>query len=270
MISNKTISLSTRNINKILKVVKKIITSSGEILQKMRHKNLKISFKGEKNLVTDADYIIEDFIVNNLKKEFPDSKFLTEERHNDYISNKKEFLWIIDPLDGTTNYSKKFMFYSISIALYTNKVILGVIYAPAFNDLYWTYEYGYSYRNNRRIFVSDEKEIKNSLLVTGFSYAVTIKKVKPFETFKKVSLATLGVRRCGSAALDLAYVSCGIFDGFWEEGLNPWDIAAGYLLVKNSGGKVTNLTGGKLNIFDKYIVATNSKIHKQLLNLLSA
>ncbi|MFN7181376.1 MAG: inositol monophosphatase family protein [Planctomycetota bacterium] len=267
---NSTTSNGSDNINKIVKTVKKIVISAGEILQRMRFRSFRVSYKGEKDLVTEADYFAEEFIVKNLKKEFPDSAFLTEENYKEKLTKNEEFLWIIDPLDGTTNYYKKFMFYSISVALYTNDVVSGIIFAPAFNDLYWTHKYDFSYKNTQRIYVSDEKKIENSFLVTGFSYAVTKRIKKPFETFKKVSLATLGVRRCGSAALDLAYVSCGIFDGFWEEGLNPWDIAAGFLLVKNAGGKITNLSGQKLNIFDcKYIVATNGKIHTRLLKLLA-
>ncbi len=239
------------------------------MLKYMKLKKFKTFFKSESDIVTDADYFAEEFIVKNLKKEFLDSEFLTEETYKTKPKNDKQFLWILDPIDGTTNYYKRFMFYSISLALCTNgKIVMGLVYAPEFNELFWTIGNGPTYKNDTPVVVSDERNIKNSFLVTGFSNAVINKKTKPFEIFKKVSLSTLATRRCGSAAIDLAYVAGGIFDGFWEEGLNPWDVAAGYLLVKNAHGKVTDFSGNKFDIYKNSIIATNGKIHHLLKNLI--
>lgn len=253
----------------IFKQVKDIVIKAGERIKDIKQKKFKTFFKRESDVVTDADYIAEEFIVKNLKKNFADSEFLTEETYNRAPEQSREFLWILDPIDGTTNYYKGFMFYSISLALCINeKIVMGIVYAPELNELFWTVHGERTYKNNSIVKVSNEKSIKNAFLVTGFSNAVIYKKVKPFEIFKKVSLATLATRRCGSAAIDLAYVASGIFDGFWEEGLNPWDVAAGYLLVKNAGGKVTDFAGKKFNLNQKSILATNGKIHSSLKKLI--
>lgn len=258
------------NYPSIFKKARSIVIEAGKKIKSIREKNFKVFFKSENDIVTDADYFAEEFITQKLRQEFRDSEFLTEETYNAKPKNNKEFLWILDPIDGTTNYYKKFMFYSISLALcINNKIVIGIVYAPEFDELFWTIGNGNAYKNKSLIRVSNEKNIKNSFLVTGFSEAVIKKKTKPFEIFKNVSMVTLATRRCGSAALDLAYVAQGIFDGFWEEGLKPWDIAAGYLLVKNANGKVTDFSGTNFNLYQRSLIATNGKIHLSLKNIIN-
>jgi myo-inositol-1(or 4)-monophosphatase len=260
---------SSENLYKIFKTVSKIVIDAGKNLKAYKFKHFKSFFKNEKDIVTEVDLLTEEYLIKHIKREFKESSFLTEETNNK-LPHQQEFLWIIDPLDGTINYYRRFMFYSISVALYMQKIVMGIIYAPEFDALYWTFEKNKAYKNKEEINVSSCKEIKKAFLVTGFSNAIINKKTKPFDIFKRVSLATLSARRCGSAALDLAMVAEGIFDGFWEEGLNPWDIAAGSILVENAGGMVSDFSNKKISLYAPSIVATNRLIHTPLIKLITA
>jgi myo-inositol-1(or 4)-monophosphatase len=240
---------------------------SREILQKYQGKVKKIGYKGVVNLVTEADRISEDAIIKIIRKNFPEHNILTEESKG--YEKESEYKWIIDPLDGTTNYAHGFPVYCVSIALEKEaEVILGVVYNPVLEELFVAEKNKGAFLNGERIYVSKTKELSRSLLATGFPYDIRESKVNNLDHFKNFALRAQAIRRAGSAALDLCYLAKGIFDGFWELKLSPWDTAAGILMVKEAGGKVTNFLGKKFSIYEKDILASNGKIHNQMIQVL--
>ena len=254
----------------------KTAKKAGKLILKEAEKPLKISKKGKNDLVTQVDKASEELIIKEILKKYPEHKILAEESTNEIEDlSGAEYLWIIDPIDGTTNFSHGLPQYSVSIAVMkistkkTSKnfeylggeIIAGVVYAPKLSELFHAEKGKGAYLNNKRINVSEIKKIEDSLLVTGFP---PTHKEENLKYFSKMLDKCQAVRRLGSAALDLAYIACGRFDGYWEFGLKPWDIAAGSLLVKEAGGKVTDTNGNLLDLFGKDILATNKKVHLEL------
>ena len=230
-------------------------------LGKIEHK------EGISNLVTDVDRRCERIIIDRIKKEFPSHSILAEESGEK--TEDETFRWIIDPLDGTTNYSHGLPVFCISIGVLSGgSVKVGVVYVPTMNELFVAEEGKGAFLNGEAIKVSKQESVQDSLIATGFAYSAAGKR-ENLEYFQKMLESAQAVRRLGSAAIDLCYVACGRFDGFWELGLNPWDTAAGQLIVTEAGGKVTLLDGKPFDIYQKTVVATNSKIHKELLTLLN-
>jgi len=220
--------------------------------------------KGDNNFVTYIDKKSEEMLVEGLKSIIPYSTFITEEKT---IENKKsEYTWIIDPLDGTTNYIHQLSPVAISVALYhNNEPAVGIIYEISLKECFYTWKGAPAYLNNRTIKVSNKKLIKDSLIATGFPYYDYSRipgMLKSLEYFFKNSH---GVRRLGSAATDLAYVACGRFEAFYEYGLNPWDVAAGAFIVQQAGGIVSDFKGTKNYLFGKEIIATNSLVYHEFL-----
>ncbi|MGB9638394.1 MAG: inositol monophosphatase family protein [bacterium] len=247
--------------------------AAGEFLKSLYRKEIETKYKGDRNPVTFADLQSQKIIKEIISKNFKNPVFLAEEEFNesniDYYKNYEDYLWIIDPLDGTVNFRKGFPFFCVSIALqYKKEIILGVIYNPILNELFIAEKGSGAYLNDERIFVSKTNELKKSVLATGFSYALVSNPEPHITFFKELSIRTEAVRRAGSAAIDLAYVAAGIFDGFWEFDLNPWDTAAGYLLVLEANGKVTTYKNQNYFIYDKTIVASNGLIHDYMINIL--
>lgn len=250
-----------------------IVLRAGDILIDGLNNNLKPTYKGKADIVTEIDIKSEKFLKEHLTKLYPDYLIIAEETNNvftDSIYSKK--IIYIDPLDGTTNYFHKFPFFAVSVALYNGFIPeIGLVYAPYYKELFYSEKGQGSFLNGRRISVSTRKDINDSLIVTGFSYdAFREKNIKsPLEIFRNVSLNSHGVRRIGSAALDLCYVAKGVFEGFYEKSLKPWDIAAGKLIVEEAGGKVTDELGNNHNFESSYIVATNNYIHENLLEFIN-
>ncbi|MCX7956932.1 MAG: inositol monophosphatase [Endomicrobia bacterium] len=251
---------------------------AGEILEDYfnNNKNIKIEYKSKNNPVTQADKETENFIIKKILDKFPYDKIICEEScpviytKNDIskIDNTKIY-WIIDPLDGTVNFTHKLPVFSISIAIMKNlKIEEAVVYNPITKDLYYAKKNLGAYKNNKKILVSKIKNLYNSLLVTGFPYYTHKDPKRVFTLFKKFATTSQAVRRLGSAALDLCMVAEGIFEGFWEENLQVWDVAAGSLIVSEAGGKVTDYFGNKNYLFGKTIVASNTKIHNQMLKII--
>lgn len=218
-----------------------------------------IESKGTHNYVTYVDKNAEEMIVKSLQSLLPEAGFITEE---DTIAREnKEYMWVIDPLDGTTNFIHGLPCFSVSIALMRNgKIILGVVYEINLKECFYAWEGGEAFMDGKKISVSDKKFLKDSLLATGFPYHDYSKMEKYLELFTWCLHNTHGVRRIGSAAVDLAYVACGRFDAFFEYGLNAWDVAAGAFIVQMAGGKVTDFQGGDDYIFGGELIATNSLI----------
>ncbi|MGA2151740.1 MAG: inositol monophosphatase family protein [Geobacteraceae bacterium] len=226
-----------------------------------------IAFKGESNLVTEVDTACEELIVDAIRDRYPDHDILAEE--NDYATLYSSHKWIIDPLDGTTNYAHGFPWFGISIALEIDGVVrAGVIYHPMMDELFTAVKGEGGFLNGGRIHVSFRAPLKNSLLATGFPYDRSWGNENNFANFEKFQLAARAVRRAGAAALDLAYVAAGRLDGYWECKLKPWDVAAGMLLVEEAGGEVTNHGGEPYSIYDHRIVASNGLIHEEMVGIL--
>jgi myo-inositol-1(or 4)-monophosphatase len=248
---------------------------AGDILAKHAGKVEKVDFKDEVNLVTEVDYLSEQAILEIIKHNFPRHGILTEEAGIE--KSRSEFTWVIDPLDGTTNYAHDFPSYCVSIALEKNsEIIVGVVYDPNLDQLFVTEKGAGAFLSKgknpeqarRRISVSQTAELTQSLLATGFPYDIRTSEVNNLNHFANFYKRAQAIRRAGSAALDLCYLAMGRFDGFWELKLSPWDTAAGSLLVTEAGGKVTDFSGRPFNICMKQILASNGRIHQQMIGIL--
>ena len=245
--------------------------AAGKLLRQSFAKEIRIEYKGAVNLVTEADRAAEAVIVETIRRWFPDHRFLAEEGGEYAPAGPAESIhkWIIDPLDGTTNFAHTFPMFCVSIALETRgEVVLGIVYDPLHEELFMA-EFGRGVTlNGRPIHVSKVEKLNGSLLVTGFAYDVRENRVNNLDHFGNFSMRAQGVRRTGSAALDLCYVACGRLDGFWEMKLSPWDTAAGQLIVREAGGRVTTFSGEPYSIDMKEILATNGKIHSEMIEVL--
>lgn len=218
-----------------------------------------------KNVVTEIDQASEEMIIRMIREKFPGDGFLAEESGKSEDEGA-EYRWIIDPLDGTTNYTHGFPVFCVSIAVeHRGEIVCGVIYDPNMDELFTAEAGAGAFLNGDRMRVSSITTMKRGLLVTGFPYNVSENPDKTIERFVGALMKAQAVRRMGSAAIDLAYVACGRYEGFWEVGLHPWDTAAGVLLVTEAGGRVTDFDGGNYSIYGKDIAASNSSIHEELL-----
>jgi myo-inositol-1(or 4)-monophosphatase len=223
--------------------------------------------KEEINLVTEIDKGSERKIIEHIKSKFPHHSILAEESGE--AKFESDYKWIIDPLDGTTNYTHSFPVFCVSIALeYKGEVILGVVYDPNFDELFWAEKGKGAFLNGKRINVSKTDKLIKSMLATGFPYNVRENPDNCIEHFVNFLMEAQAIRRLGSAALDLVYVACGRLDGFWEVDLNPWDVAAGKIIIEEAGGIITDFYGNKFNIYTKGVVASNGLIHQQMLEVI--
>jgi len=225
----------------------------------------KISFKGSfNNLVTDVDKKCEEIVIDMVKSVFSDHSIFAEESGE--IKGKDEICWIIDPLDGTTNYAHGFPVFCVSIGvLIDGEIKVGVVYDPSRDELFVAEKDQGAFLNDQRISVSKRKHLEKSLMSTGFAYNLD-NKISNLENLKAMMCKVQAVRRPGSAAIDLCYVACGRFDGFWEFGLYPWDTAAGHLMISEAGGKTTLVDGKNFDIFEKSIIASNGLIHQEMID----
>jgi myo-inositol-1(or 4)-monophosphatase len=230
---------------------------------------LDIELKGDKNLVTEVDKEAERLIVEHLLSRFPDHDIIAEE--NDYLQSNASCRWIIDPVDGTTNYAHGYPWFCSSIALERDdELVAGVIYNPVYDELFTATKNGGAYLNDQRLSVSAHSPLKNSLLGTGFPYDCATDPANNFANFIAFQKSARGIRRAGAAALDLAYVAAGRLDGFWELKLKAWDVAAGVLLVREAGGTVTTFDGSLYDVFNDKIVVSNGLIHGEMVEMLAA
>jgi len=229
-----------------------------------------ITNKGDIDLVTEADIAAEELIIDRIRSHYPLHGILAEESGETIQegSSRSEWKWIIDPLDGTTNYAHGYPCFCVSIGVeHAGALEIGVVYDPMRNEMFAAERGQGATLNERRIRVSDVEELNRAMMCTGFPYDVRTR-ADFARDFTNFTLHAQAVRRDGSAALDLAYVACGRFDGFWEDGLNTWDIAAGALLVSEAGGRITNFENEPLDIYTKKVVASNGRVHDAMLRLL--
>jgi myo-inositol-1(or 4)-monophosphatase len=254
---------------KEMEVAREAAEEAGKILARLFGRVKKIEKKGGIDLVTEADLQSENAILNRIARHFPRDSVLTEEAGE--LIQLPERVWIIDPLDGTTNYAHAYPFFAISIAMeFEKECVLGVVYNPYTGELFEAAKGSGAYLNGKQIHVSQTEKLKDSLLVTGFPYDVHENPQGVMECFQKMLVRAQGVRRPGSAALDLCYVASGIFEGFWEERLHPWDTAAGFVIVEEAGGIVTTFENDVYTPHHPSIVAANPFIHQAMVEALNA
>lgn len=224
-----------------------------------------IRAKGNHDFVTYVDKTAEQMIIKELSKIIPEAGFIAEESPE--LKTKEEFNWIIDPLDGTTNFIHNVPLFGISIALmYKGQIISGVVYEVNQQECFYSWKGADVFLNDKVVKVSNTDNLDQSLLATGFPYYDYSMLDEYLQLFKHFMQHSRGVRRLGSAAVDLAYTACGRFDGFYEYGLRPWDVAAGSFLVQQAGGQISDFRGKNNYLFGKEIIASNTILHQELLN----
>jgi myo-inositol-1(or 4)-monophosphatase len=241
------------------------VRAGGAELKRFFNGDFKISHKdGINNLVTEADHEAEAAILAVIKKNFPEHQVLAEETGEH--TRDSNFKWIIDPIDGTINFAHGIPLCCVAIAIEKDgEIVMAAVYAPVLNELFFAEKGGGAFLNDQKISVSNETSVLKSCLVTGFPYTYINMSNGPLEVFSRLIRKGIPVRRLGSAAIDLCWVACGRFDGFYEHKLEAWDSAAGYLIVEEAGGRVTDHEGKKFSPYQHRIIATNGKIHDELL-----
>lgn len=250
-----------------LTVAAEAARAAGALLRANINGKREISYKGDINLVTEMDRLSERTVVKALLASFPDHGIMAEEET--MIRNGSGYLWIIDPLDGTTNYAHGYPCFSVSIALeHEGEIVVGVVYDPMRDELFSAQKGAGAHLNGKTIRVSAADTLIKSLLSTGFPYDRKVSEKNNLNYFHDLLMASQEVRRDGSAALDLCYVASGRFDGFWELKLKPWDVAAGSLIVHEAGGLISDFSGTRFSIHDDEILATNGRIHALMLETL--
>ncbi len=223
--------------------------------------------EGINNLVTEVDKHSEKRIIEIIRKHYPTHSIISEEVGE--MIQDSPYQWIIDPIDGTVNFAHGIPICCVSIGLKHNEdLILGTVYNPMMNELFFAEKGKGAFLNEKPISVSTKSDFRKACLVTGFPYKWPDSQEHPIRVFERFILEGLPVRRLGSAAIDLCWVACGRFDGFWEYNLSSWDVAAGYLIVQEAGGRITNFEGAPYSVFDKETLATNGHIHEEMLRLI--
>ncbi len=253
----------------MIETAKKAALAAGQIVMEHFRKLPPgaIRSKQKNDFLSFVDEQSEQTIITIIKESFPKHAFLAEE--SGASRNENDYLWIIDPLDGTTNYITGLPIFAISIALlYRGAPLLGIVYDPLHKDLFWAKKGKGAFLNEQPIHVSNKNRLEESLIATGFPFKAK-HFLKPYlQAFEDIFLSSVGMRRMGAAAIDLAYVAAGRFEGFWEIGLSPWDIAAGGLLISEAGGRISDFWDDDSFLYKNYTVASNGHIHKALIEKL--
>jgi len=255
------------DLNEALDFAVATVREAGAVLRDYYRSGVTIKYKGEIDLITEADHASEALILERIRAAYPDCAILSEE--SGASANTSPYVWIADPLDGTTNFAHGLPIFSVTLALMVNDVIeVGATYDPIYDELYTAQRGRGAHLNGERLHVSAAPTLDRALLVTGFPYDRRTNPNNNIRQFTDFSLRAQGVLRLGSAALDLGAVAAGRLDGYWEFKINPWDIAAGVLIVTEAGGKVTAPDGSPLDLFARQIVASNSLIHREMTEVL--
>lgn len=249
-------------------VLEEAITAAGAIILRRFQGDFEINHKeGINNLVTEVDKQAESAIIEIIRRHFPKHTILSEEAG--LLEEHSNFVWLVDPIDGTVNFAHGIPLCCVSIALaYQKKLLLGSVFNPMLQERFFAEKGKGASLNGKPIHVSAKNDFSRACLVTGFPYLMPGQGEHPLRVFERAILSGLPVRRLGSAAIDLCWVACGRFDGFWEQNLSPWDIAAGYLIVEEAGGLVTDFQAQPYDVFHKQTLATNKLIHEPLRQLI--
>jgi myo-inositol-1(or 4)-monophosphatase len=249
-------------------LIKAAMASGALIKEKINGKFLIENKEGPNNLVTEVDKASEALIMDIIREEFPDHFILSEEIGE--LKMDSSYKWIIDPIDGTVNFANGIPLCCVSIGIEKDGVmIMGAVYNPMLNEFFFAEKNEGAFLNEQRIRVSDQSEVKHACLVTGFPYTYLNTENSPLEVFGRLIREGIPVRRLGSAAIDLCWVAAGRFDGYYEHKLQAWDSAAGFLMVEEAGGTVTDFKGDPYSPYQPHLVATNGKIHDELLKWIS-
>lgn len=260
-------------IDRIAAVSRQAALAAGAVLRQNYYKPHQITYKGAIDPVTETDLQSQEMITALIRQTFPDHGLLAEEKMAGAEGKKSEastpYRWIIDPLDGTVNFAHGFPAFCVSIALEMEGTLhCGVIYDPLRDELFEARKGGGAFLNGRPISVSKTDRLDRALLTTGFPYDIRERLPETLARLGRLLGVAQGVRRAGSAALDMCYVACGRFDGFWEENLKPWDTAAGFLIIEEAGGKITTFAGTPYDIYAPNILCSNGKLHGSMLALM--
>lgn len=257
------------NLNSICEAVVLLSKKTGEFIlsHSENFDQSKIEYKGVNNLVSFVDKQAEIMLVEGLNKILPEAGFITEEGTSSV--GRKDLSWVIDPLDGTTNFLHSLPLFSISIGLIQdNEPILGVVLDLGRNDCYFAHKNSVAFKNGKTIHISQVTRMEDGLLATGFPYMEFDQMKQYLDILTEFMKSTHGLRRLGSAAIDLAYVAHGRFEGYFEYNLQPWDVAGGAMIVKQAGGIVTDFEGGNDYLFGKSIIAASPIVHRQMLEII--
>jgi myo-inositol-1(or 4)-monophosphatase len=244
--------------------------AAGDVLKHYSSREKQVEFKGRANLVTIADKESEALIISRIREHYPNHSILAEESGASGPSEGSEEKWIIDPLDGTTNFAHQYPFFCVSIAFeQARQIRCGAVYDPWRDEMFSGARGKGSFVNGQPLRVSDADTLRSALIMTGFPYGFRDKIQRVISQFEGFLVESQAVRRGGSAALDLCYAALGRVDGFWELDLHPWDTAAGVLILEEAGGRVTDFSGRPFSIYGKEIVASNAHIHDEMLAVLN-
>src|SRR5262245_37277095 len=262
----------SQSLHPMLNVAIKAARAAGAIINRaaLDVDLLKVNVKGPNDFVSEVDRAAESAIIETLLQAYPDHGVLAEESGSSHGNRKSDYVWIIDPLDGTTNFLHGLPIYAVSIGLAHRDVVQqAVVYDPARNDLFFASRGRGAFLNDRRLRVSKRTQLADALVGTGFPFRRGDDFERYLQMMHSVMQRCAGVRRPGAAALDLCYVAAGWYDGFFETGLNPWDVAAGSLMVTEAGGLIGNFTGESQFLHQREVVAGNPKVYGQLVHLLA-
>lgn len=245
-----------------------IIRESGALVMDHWRKPRNIRLKGRIDLVTETDLAVEAFLKERLKDVVPGATFMAEESATSRTPHGT--CWIIDPIDGTTNFAHSLPFVATSVGLWhEGRVLLGVVNAPVLGECFWAVRGGGAFRDGEPLCVSDREPLEQAVVATGFPYTISEDVDTVLARLRKALVTTRGVRRCGAAAIDLAFVASGRFDAFYEADLKPWDTAAGWLLVEEAGGRVTGFDGAPYDFSNEGILASNGRVHEAMREVLA-
>jgi myo-inositol-1(or 4)-monophosphatase len=246
----------------------RVARDAGALLRDRLGTRIDIGHKGSINLVTDVDLASEKLIREAISTYYPRHEILAEE--GGLTESASEYRWIVDPLDGTTNYAHGYPVFCVSIGLeHKGEVIIGVVYDPMRDEMFTAERGAGAALNNRPVRVSKTEDLMQSILSTGFPYDIKTSALTNLNHWANFAMNAQALRRDGAAALDLCYVACGRFDGFWELNLSPWDTAAGALIVAEAGGRITDFAGGPFSNYKPEIVASNGLIHERMIEVLT-
>ena len=244
-----------------------LIKDVGAYQRSRYSKAIKVEFKGDINLVTEVDKKSEALLVSAIQKQYPDHDILAEEGTG--TRKDSQYKWIIDPLDGTTNFAHNYPLFAISVALeFKGEILAGAVYDPLHDEFFRAFKGHGAYLNDKPIKVSMVGQLSKALLVTGFAYNVKKSQDNNLCHFNNMIFRSQAVRRDGVAAIDLCYVACGRYDGFWELNLYPWDTAAGILIAAEAGAKISCFNGSTYSIYERDLLVSNNKIHKEMIKVL--
>jgi myo-inositol-1(or 4)-monophosphatase len=260
--------MTKREQKRLLQFAGETAVGAGAILRRGFSKRKRITYKGRIDPVTEYDLKSEKFIVRKISGLAPDHEILTEEGSATGVNSA--FRWVIDPLDGTMNFAHGFPVYSVSIGLqHEGESILGAVYDPERDELFTAAKGAGAFCNGKPIQVSKERNLHRALLTTGFSYEITTLKPNNLGFFARMAKKAQGIRRPGSAAIDLCWLACGRIDGFWELDLHPWDTAAGIIIITEAGGEVSRIKGQPYSIHNSDLLASNRLLHRSMMSVLT-